>query len=197
MSHTALAVNGLLAFLLLITLAFGWRLDRRLKALKNSHADFAKAVADLDHAANQTSNGLADLRATSDEAIDLLSGRIDKARDLAAKLEALNAHTQALIDRAEVQARALREAPAPRVVAARPAPPRAPEPAERTPSPLADPLAAVESLIQRISEHELLDAPAPARPAPRPARARGTPADDDLFDGPARPRPISVPGARR
>lgn len=48
MSVVALAMNGFLAVLLIAALIFGWRLERRLKALRDSHEGFAKAVADLD-----------------------------------------------------------------------------------------------------------------------------------------------------
>ena len=48
MSVTAIALNGFLAVLLLVALGVGWRLERRLKALRDSHEGFAKAVADLD-----------------------------------------------------------------------------------------------------------------------------------------------------
>ena len=51
MSLIAVALNLLLAVLLVVALGFGWRLERRLKALRDSHAGFAKAVADLDQAA--------------------------------------------------------------------------------------------------------------------------------------------------
>jgi hypothetical protein len=87
MSLTAIALNGLLAILLLIALAFGVRLERRLKALRDSHEGFAKAVADLDRAAMRAEQGLADLRAATDEAADTLADRITKAKALAAQLD--------------------------------------------------------------------------------------------------------------
>jgi F0F1-type ATP synthase membrane subunit b/b' len=87
MSLTAIALNGLLAILLLIALAFGVRLERRLKALRDSHEGFAKAVADLDRAAMRAEQGLADLRAATDEAADTLSDRITQAQALAAQLD--------------------------------------------------------------------------------------------------------------
>ena len=51
MSIAAIVMNLVLSGLLLAALAFGWRLERRLKALKDSHDSFARAVADLDNAA--------------------------------------------------------------------------------------------------------------------------------------------------
>ena len=67
----------------------GWRLNRRLKVLRDSHDGFAAAVAELNLAAQRAEQGLADLRAATDEATDFLSDRIDKGRALAAKLEKL------------------------------------------------------------------------------------------------------------
>ena len=67
----------------------GWRLNRRLKALRDSHEGFAVAVRELNAAAARAEQGLADLRAATDEAIDMLADRIEKGRALAAKLERL------------------------------------------------------------------------------------------------------------
>ena len=87
MSTVALTMNLLLSALLLSALAFGWRLERRLKALKDSHDSFARAVADLDTAAARAEQGLADLRAATDEAAETLSDRIETARALSVRLE--------------------------------------------------------------------------------------------------------------
>jgi len=87
MSIAAVILNVVLVALLLAALAFGWRLERRLKALKDSHEGFARAVADLDAAAARAEQGLADLRAATDEAADTLAARIETAQALAARLE--------------------------------------------------------------------------------------------------------------
>jgi hypothetical protein len=87
-----LAMNGLLAVLLLAALTVGLRLNRRLKALRDSHDGFATAVADLNTAAARAEQGLADLRAATDEAVDMLADRIEKGRALAMKLERLSEH---------------------------------------------------------------------------------------------------------
>jgi hypothetical protein len=84
MSLVAVAMNGFLAVLLIAALIFGWRLERRLKALRDSHEGFAKAVADLDQAAARAEQGLADLRAATDEASETLAVRIERAQALAA-----------------------------------------------------------------------------------------------------------------
>jgi ABC-type transporter Mla subunit MlaD len=89
MSAIGLVMNLLLAGLLVAALGMGWRLNRRLKALRDSHDGFAQAVRELDAAAARAEQGLADLRAATDEAVDTLADRIDKGRALSAKLERL------------------------------------------------------------------------------------------------------------
>lgn len=89
MSIVSIAMNLVLAALLTAALVMGWRLNKRLKTLRESHEGFAVAVRELNAAAARAEKGLADLRTSTDEAIDLLSDRIEKGRTLAAKLEKL------------------------------------------------------------------------------------------------------------
>ena len=91
MSPISISLNLLLAALLLATLTLGWRLNRRLKALRDGHVGFAMAVEALDAAAARAERGLAELRAATDETVEFLSGRIEKGRELAVKLERLTA----------------------------------------------------------------------------------------------------------
>ena len=129
MSFAAFTLNGLLCLLLFAALAVGWRLERRLKALRDSHEGFAKAVAELDAAALKAERGLADLRAATDEAAETLAGRIEAAKRLAQRLDnamsaapALDAPKRASPDEIELS-RPVREPARP----ARPIPPPAPE----------------------------------------------------------------------
>ncbi|WP_374575751.1 DUF6468 domain-containing protein [Phenylobacterium sp.] len=89
MSAIAIGLNLLLAALLTGALAMGWRLNLRLKALRDSQAGFAQAVGELNAAAARAERGLAELRAASDETSEILHERMDKARQLAARLERL------------------------------------------------------------------------------------------------------------
>jgi hypothetical protein len=91
MSDIGLILNGLLGVLLVGALVLGWRLEGRLKALRASHQSFKEAVEDLDRAAGRAEQGLADLRAATDEAAETLAGRIDRAGHLAGRLEKLTA----------------------------------------------------------------------------------------------------------
>jgi hypothetical protein len=89
MSFIGLGLNLLLVGLLTAALVVGLRLNRRLRALRDSHDSFAASVRELNAAAQRAEQGLADLRAATDEAVDLLADRIEKGRALAARLERL------------------------------------------------------------------------------------------------------------
>lgn len=87
MSAIALGMNLFLAVLLLAALFVGWRLERRLRGLRDSHTLFARAVGDLDGAVVRAQSGLSELREATDEAIDLLGGRLTRAREASDRLE--------------------------------------------------------------------------------------------------------------
>jgi hypothetical protein len=87
MSAIALGMNLFLAVLLLAALFVGWRLERRLRGLRDSHTLFARAVGDLDGAVGRAQAGLSELREATDEAIDLLGGRLARAREASDRLE--------------------------------------------------------------------------------------------------------------
>lgn len=187
MSLVAVAMNGLLAILLIVALGFGWRLERRLKALRDSHAGFAKAVADLDQAAARAEQGLADLRAATDEASETLAVRIERAQALAAQLD--DRLNRPMVTPPPAAPAVLRDAPP---VAAREERLVAPKPERR--------LKAED--FERLLDREAKAASRPGdlrpsasrseEPISRPSVAKETPRsrariDDDLFDGPADP----------
>jgi hypothetical protein len=197
MSLIAVALQVLLAVLLMVALVFGWRLERKLKALRDAQSGFAKAVADLDNAAQRAEQGLADLRAATDEASDYLADRIEKAKALAAQLD--ERMTRAAAPRPEARPepapRPMRE---PRDFAAPPAP-EAPAPGGRRLN-----AQDFEAMLEREARARSAG-PATSRPATPPnsslnssaTPARETPrsrarVDDDLFDG---PDPASRPGS--
>jgi hypothetical protein len=88
MSPIALGLDVLLIGLLLVALAVGLRLNKRLKALRDGQASFVTAVAELDSAATRAESALAALRAASEDTHDALLTRIETARGLCVKLEA-------------------------------------------------------------------------------------------------------------
>lgn len=171
MSIIAIGMNLMLAGLLVAALVMGIRLNRRLAALRDSHEGFARAVAELDAAAQRAEQGLADLRAATDEAHDALADRIEKARALTAKLD-----------------RQMQASPASAVSPARGEPVSETD-VERVTQRLGSLLS---SARDRRPERDI----APRREAPAP-RARASD-DDDLFDQPAeRPSLRSRLGVRR
>lgn len=193
MSVIAIGLNLLLAGLLAAALAMGWRLNVRLKALRDSHEGFARAVAELDAAAARAEQGLADLRAATDEATDTLADRIAKARELSAKLDR----------QTQVGHRAAAESPARAPLASR-TPLRDREPLrEREPPREPDLDLDVERVTHRLGS--LLSAAREPRPRSEPERIvrreapRQRPSfEEDLFADEAEPAPLRTAfGGRR
>ncbi|MFI4975857.1 MAG: DUF6468 domain-containing protein [Caulobacterales bacterium] len=195
MSDIGLILNLLLGALLILALALGWRLERRLKALRDSHQSFTRAVDDLDRAAARAEQGLADLRAATDEAAETLAGRIDRAKTLAVNLEKLTTEAVSAEQR-------LTAAPRPantresilarfseRYGEARPTP-AAPVQDLRTDLILEDAAPPRAANVTRIDAGR----PAPLDRAAEGARSRAR-IDDDLFDEPAS-RAAGLRGAR-
>jgi hypothetical protein len=185
MDLVTVSLDLLLATLLVAALAYGVRLERRLKALREGQAAFAQSVRELDQSVLRAEAGLDQLRRAGEEARDGLHDRILKAREVKTELERM-------INRAE------------RVRPAQPS--AAPEPAS---APASAPLrqlqpallARGEEAAERIAaailslgEPERLPEPAPERapelrrgeraPEPRPSR-RAHALDDELFEAPS------------
>jgi hypothetical protein len=183
MSPIAMMLDLMLAGLLILTLAFGMRLERNLKALRKSQADFVGAVSDLDQAATRAEAGLAELKGAVDDAALLLGSRIEKGRELAGKLETLSAAASTR----HAEAAAAAKAAASITAAVRSAPaPTARAPIDRLP---------VDRTPLTLTREQAL--PAQRRPAPpqRPSLRSRALVDDELFEGPAQ-RPGSRAGAR-
>jgi hypothetical protein len=179
-SGIGLIMDLLLAALLVAALLFGWRLDRKLKALRDGQNQFANAVAELDQASRRAEFGLASLREVADETHDSLHDRILKAREVKQALEIL-------IVRAE-KAREAQPAMASPVQPRTPAPPPVQAPVEpRAISP--DRVRA--ALLALTEERAAATRPAPTAQPQAPTRAPAAPStsrpaprgfDDDLFD---------------
>lgn len=90
-------MDALLMLLLAGALAYGVRLDKKLKALRDGQLAFAGAVNELNTAASRAEAALASLRASGQET-DLLHDRIVKARAVKAELEALIARSGRDVD---------------------------------------------------------------------------------------------------
>jgi len=201
MSPVVLALDLLLVSLLLLTLVLGVRLNGRLKGLKESHAGFEKAVAELNQAAARAEAGLAALRETSAEAHDALLERIDTARALATRLERANFQAERA---AEAVSKAKADLPTLAASRAEAAASRAFMSGPHAPVaqvPMSNSLATIAALVGDAPRAEAHPSPlarpvAPPAAAPPPRRGRST-FDEDLFEGgepTSAPAPVS--GAR-
>jgi len=74
-----------LASLLLIVIAYCWRLDGRLKALRTGNARMLEAAKELQSSVLHAENAVAALRRSADAAGRELQSRIDEARAVAAQ----------------------------------------------------------------------------------------------------------------
>lgn len=151
----SIGLNLILGMLLTCALILGVRLEKRLRGLRQGHADFAKAVGELDQAANRTETSLAALRVGTEQAKTELTSRIDQARIACQRLEKLSAEAERIADR--------------------PLPLAHPAPLAATPSAFARPEPEALRPAAPIQTR-----PAPA-PAPAPVRSRARLIDDDLF----------------
>ncbi|MBW3558613.1 MAG: hypothetical protein KY449_02425 [Proteobacteria bacterium] len=155
MSPVAFSLELLLAVLLVATLGFGFRLEGKLRALRESQATFVKAMGELDGAAARAQTGLEMLRQATEEAQGVLGPRIEAARAAASVLEQLTSDAELAARRAEVAAESVQASartlarvvptarsagPAPRPTAPVPAP--EPEASPRAPPDFAAMLAA-------------------------------------------------------
>lgn len=95
----SIGLNLLLGVMLFCGLLLGVRLEKRLRGLRDSHLDFAKAVSELDQAADRTEASLAGLRAGTEAARTDLAARIDQARLACQRLEQLTAAAEKALER--------------------------------------------------------------------------------------------------
>jgi hypothetical protein len=197
MSDIGLIMNVLLGVLLIGALFLGWRLDGRLKALRASHQSFSNAVEDLDRAAARAEQGLADLRAATDDASETLAARIDRAGHLAVRLEKLTADAEGLHTRLVAAPRpAASRSVAPEVIYAEPPQPEASR-AEPTrleaPRPAAPrPAENRESAFARFAERYSASRAGPSPSALAEASAR----NDLILEDEGEPAPLATPAPR-
>jgi len=83
---TTLAIEGLLIFLLMITICYCFILDRRLKILRAGQNDLRKVIADLSLTTRTAQEAVAGLKATADDVDQKLSEKLNEARVLTSQL---------------------------------------------------------------------------------------------------------------
>ncbi|MEI9890052.1 MAG: DUF6468 domain-containing protein [Caulobacteraceae bacterium] len=160
----SIGLNLILGMLLFCALVMGMRLEKRLRNLRESHTDFAKAVGELDHAAGRTESSLAALRSGSAEIKDELVSRIDQARIACQRLEKLSADAERLANQPLALSRPIERMIPPPLA-------QAPVGASAIARPEPEPMRAAAPVQTR---------PAPmAAPEPSPVRSRARMIDDD------------------
>lgn len=84
---TTLAIEGLLIFLLIITICYCFILDQRLKVLRTGQNDLRKVITDLYQTTHTAQEAITGLKATADDVDKKLSAKLDEARALTDQLE--------------------------------------------------------------------------------------------------------------
>ncbi len=87
MNAVAFCLDLILASLLLAALVVGLRLDRKLKALKDSQSGFVGAVAELDASLVKAQDSLAALKGAAAHAEAAIADRIQDAKGITARLD--------------------------------------------------------------------------------------------------------------
>jgi hypothetical protein len=161
-----LSLELLLAALLVATLLFGFKLERKLRALRDNQAGFIKALSELDGAAARTENGLEMLRQATDEARGALVPRIEAAQSAATRLEQLTSEAELAAKRAESAAESV-QASARALAGVMPSA-RAPRPEPvRAPAPEAPPRLRTPDFAAMLAPTTTRQ-PLPTTPEPRP-----------------------------
>ncbi|MFP4519305.1 MAG: DUF6468 domain-containing protein [Oceanicaulis sp.] len=120
MSIASLAFEALVCVLLLAAAVMCWRVDRRLRALRDGQDGLKDTIGALNDAVDRARASLAALDRASREQGAALKTEVEHARTLCDELRFLNDQGEARFERAEQRAR--RERPAPRPASADPRP---------------------------------------------------------------------------
>lgn len=81
-----LFIEGLLAFLLLLTVVYCWRLDQRLNNLRKGNDGMIAAARELSETIAQAEAAIQGLRATANDTGKELQSRIEEARSVSRSL---------------------------------------------------------------------------------------------------------------
>ena len=84
-AYFSMTMEIILASLLLIAIAYCWRLDGKLKALRTGNTRMLEAARELQSSAVHAENAVAAMRRSADAAGKELQAKIDEARAMAAQ----------------------------------------------------------------------------------------------------------------
>jgi len=119
-----LALDGLIALLLVATIVYAAMLNRRLQNIRNGRAELEATIAEFAQATARAEAGVARLRQHAESETAELDRRLERARAAVDELGFLVERAEALGGRLEAGIRGARDRPAPPAAA-----PSAPEPA--------------------------------------------------------------------
>jgi methyl-accepting chemotaxis protein len=109
----SLAIDVLITSLLIATIVFAWRLNGRLKVLRENRDELAATVAAFNEATQRAETSIGQLKRAASEAADQLQGSIGKARasqdELAIMLETADSLARRLEHGSSQVAAAVRE----------------------------------------------------------------------------------------
>lgn len=132
----SLLLDGVLAALLIATIAYAAMLDRRLRTLRQSRDELQALLASFTVATAEAQSGMASLRETTQTAAKDLKGELERAKALREDLAFLMERGDELADRLEGGVGAARAATRPTAVA-----PQAAKPSIRLADPVKPPAA--------------------------------------------------------
>ncbi len=82
-----LIIEGILAFLLVLTIVYCWRLDQRLSSLRKGNDGMIAAARELAETITQAEIAIQGMRKTAAETGKELQSRIDEARSMSRSLQ--------------------------------------------------------------------------------------------------------------
>lgn len=113
MEVLSLIVNLLMATLLVVTIAYCWRLNKRIRLLQDSRSELAKIVREFDASTQRATQSIAEIHEATARLSDNIQHKIDKANFLATDLELMIERGSKLIGRtAETPTRVAAREPA-------------------------------------------------------------------------------------
>lgn len=200
-------LDGLMALLLVVTIAYCWRLNKRIQILQNSKSELAAIVRDFDEATQRATQSIGEIHKATSRIAENIQHKIDKANYLADDLQFMIEKGNKVADKMETGIHAGRGA-SPRAAAAATSPARAAAPASRAeaaelprrsaavePSPAdikpsARPSAAgkessrssLDAVLQRVSDRQNEGDAAKPEPRQRPTARLRSKAEQELFD---------------
>lgn len=83
----SLLVNGLMAGLLLATMIYCRRLNKRIRVLQDSRSELARIIREFDESTQRATQSIADIHAATQRLSENIQHKIDKANYLASDLE--------------------------------------------------------------------------------------------------------------